>query len=109
MIENDPGYNFERCLVDMVKRMIEEDGVFDDHSKFARAAWGDDASSIVRWRQIRNTSGKKKRPQALTLRDAYVIAKACGMALPDLCFRVEQVVRAGWNWRDHDKYVDCEA
>ncbi len=99
-MKNTAGYNFERCLVHTIIEMAE--ARFKNHSDFARAVWSG-SSAVTRWRQIRNISGK--RPQSLTIEDAFALAKAVGQEFPSLCFIVDQKILGGWNWQDFDKYV----
>ncbi|MFA7164228.1 MAG: hypothetical protein WC124_00065 [Desulfoplanes sp.] len=100
-MKNTPGYNFERCLVHTVVEIAEKK--FKNHSTFARYVWSG-PSAVTRWRQIRNISGK--RPQSLTIADAFDLANAVGQELPSLCFIVDQKIKGGWAWRDFDKYSE---
>lgn len=78
MKPSEIGYNLERDLVSIFKDMSSKLGM--KHGAFAREVFGDSPSSETKWSRIRKKSQTGK-PQALSIRDAYVLANYFGIDL----------------------------
>lgn len=73
--------------------MIKEKGVakYGDHSKFSRAIYGPEPSSVVKWRTIRNGNSKGQRD--IKLEDLLKISVALGEPLYSLIFQADELLK----------------
>lgn len=63
--------DFERKFVEKITKIIDTSPGLN-HSKFAKAIWGDNDASVAKWRRIRNKS-KAGKPQNLTIAEAFLM------------------------------------
>ena len=88
-------YMLERAFIDLAIEMGREKGM-KKFSDFARFVWGETHDDIYsKWRDLRGT--KTKEPQALTVRDAVLIADAFGKTLPEMFYTAGLKLNAGWS------------
>lgn len=82
--------HFERAFIAEVIRSVDKiDGL--NHARFARLVWGDEDSSVVKWRRIRNGYRAGRQAQSISLADSCRIAAGLGLPLSSLIFRIERM------------------
>lgn len=93
---NDEGNLFERCLVWTICQKANEQGVSKNDTELALEGFKNVNHPVNAWRSVRNGSGDGKF-RGVTIEEAFNLAKAVGMTLPQLCWDVENNIRNGWS------------
>lgn len=73
------GMTYERCLVEVLSRLIEDRGL--KHKPTAILAWPQRSDPGTKWRKIRNGTD----PRGLQVCDAYDLATAIGISFVEAC------------------------
>lgn len=93
---SDEGHIFERCLVWTICQKANESGVSKNDTELALEGFKDVNHPVNAWRSVRNGSADGKF-RGVTIEEAFNLAKAIGMTLPQLCWDVENHIRNGWS------------
>ncbi|SKA72679.1 hypothetical protein [Desulfobaculum bizertense] len=86
------GLDFERKFIEVITEMVILSGM--NHTDFAKKTFGETDGSVVKWRRMRNAFSATGRPQRLTVGEAWRMAEVLGKTYPELCFTVEQRLKA---------------
>ncbi|WP_421901272.1 hypothetical protein [Maridesulfovibrio sp.] len=96
---HDRVLNYERCMVSILNRTINEKGL--THSAVAREAWPYLKSPADHWRRARNAR-KNEAPRKMPLRDLVAMAQTLQLSFIQLCAEVELELKKGWDYHKDD-------